>query len=310
MCKWVVNKRIIYKAYPFGLLSGRPLELGWTFISANRYVKTTDTPRELIVESGLIEELNLKGTEYNFYYQGKISLEEIDYTIVKRQYWIGEKREKTIIEKFDLIEYQAALQMDDMITKEVIELEPGVGVCTRQCVYQGKVYRNAWVMENGKVCILSRHEQQWDMVAAYKDKGEKKHIYAKIVDMDELDDFYIQRYIVVYKGYFFSPLNLEKRLLKTDSLFILTSDAEVCKKLGEKPQWDHERVVSLKEIEYLILEKTDLTGEKKGITEKENMDIIKYLSDLPGACEETSVIKTQDGLETVRKLIEANDGPV
>lgn len=280
MCKWVVKEKVVYKAYPFVPLSARQLELGWVLISADRYVKTTDKPRELILESGLIEELGLKGTEYNFYYEGRISLEEIHYTIVKRQYWIGEKREKTIIEKFDLIEYQAALQMNDMIAKEAIELEPGVGVCTRQCIYRGKVYRNAWVMENGKVCILSRHEQQWDTVAVYKNKGEKKQVYIKTVDMDELDDFYIQRYIVVYKGYFFSPLNLEKRLLKTDSLFILTSDAEVCKELGEEPQWDHERVVSLKEIEYLILEKTYLTGEKKGKTEKENMDIIKYLPDI------------------------------
>lgn len=327
MCEWVVEEKVVCKAYPFVTLSARPLELGWVLISADRYVKTTDTPRELILESGLIEELGLKGTEYNSYYQEKISLEEIDYTIVMRQYWTGEKRENTIIKKFDLIEYQAALQMDDMIAKEAIEVESGAGVCTKQCIYRGKVYRNAWVMENSKVCILSRHEQRWDTVAEYKNKGEKKHVYAKTVDMDELDDFYIQRYIVVYKGYFFSPINLEKRLLKTDSLFILTSDAEVCKELGENPQWNHERVVSLKEIEYLILEKTYLTGEKKGKTEKENMDIVKYLSNLPGAYEEPTVIQTQDGgeinqevvssmrtaiekgeLSTVRKLIEANEG--
>ena len=67
MCKWVVKEKVVYKAYPFELVGGRLLELGYAYISARTPVKTTDTPRELIVESGLIEELGLKGTEYNFY---------------------------------------------------------------------------------------------------------------------------------------------------------------------------------------------------------------------------------------------------
>lgn len=156
----------------------------------------------------------------------------------------------------------------------------------RICIYKGKKYHSAWILDNNKIRIESTTEKNWTEYDTYYADGEKKYIYAKIVAIDELDDFYALNYKVVYKGQLFTPRGrIDKNVLKLNKIYISTiiKNYSLAKELKLEPcdKMEYGRFVSLQEIDCLVVEKICLMNKKKRVKEIKKVNLIEYISNLP-----------------------------
>lgn len=133
------------------------------------------------------------------------------------------------------------------------------------CEYSGKVWTNCRRIDDKRVELLSDN---------VNNKEETQHMTREIVSIDKITSYYRMSCSIIYNGFLFEPLGLNKNTIKKGRIFISTAQSELMEllelKCYDKMSWG--KYISIEDIEGMILEREYWIGEKRGLREREEKE--------------------------------------